>query len=172
MEENRNDNKGLDAVTEVNDGRGEQPFYRPEENPYASQPAFSSEPPIVEGRMKHSGLGIASFVMAIIAILLGVLGMILSVVFVAQAAEDPTSLLIEAESGTIPEGVGSILAAVVLMFLGVGISFIGLILGIVGIFAKNRRKVFAIIGLVVNGLITLGMLLLFLLGLAGSVAGL
>ncbi|MUT64428.1 hypothetical protein [Paenibacillus sp. NEAU-GSW1] len=172
MEENRNDNNGLDATAGSNDGRSEQPsFYRPDDNPYASQPAFGSEPPVAEGKLKHSGLGIASFVLAIISILLGVLGIILSVVFVAQLAGDPTSFLSETESGSIPEGAGSILAAVVLMFLGVGISFVGLILGIVGVFAKNRRKLFAIIGLVFNGVIILGMLLMIVISLASRAAG-
>ena len=40
--------------------------------------------------------------------------------------------------------------------LPVGLSFIGLILGFISLFMNNRRKVFGIIGVILNGLLVFG----------------
>jgi hypothetical protein len=88
--------------------------------------------------LKHSGLGIASF---IIAIVLGVFEFLFIVV--AGIVETTNSGGIEAKP-TIAIVVG------MSILLGVGLSLVGIGLGIAGLIQKNRKKVFTILGLVFN----------------------
>ncbi|MOA68230.1 hypothetical protein D3C78_1957530 [compost metagenome] len=59
------------------------------------------------------------------------------------------------------------IAAMVLFVGAVGLAFLGLIFGLIAVFAKNKRKVFGIIGLILNGLIFVGAIGMFIIGLAG-----
>jgi hypothetical protein len=96
------------------------------------------------GPMKHSGLGIASFMLAIGA------GLMMAVLVVFAAAIDashPGALDADAPSGKAL--VGGVCFALLLALAGVG-------LGIAGVSQTKRKTVFAIIGLVFNGLIVLG----------------
>ncbi|WP_052350558.1 DUF4064 domain-containing protein [Paenibacillus gorillae] len=167
MEENRNDStRSANEGEQVVDHNEQQqlhndPFYT---NPYATQPAFGHDLPFQQEKIKQSGLGIASFIIALIAVLLGIIGMILSVAFAANVSEDPQSLIRDLENND-PSVLASVMIAGLLMIAGAGIAFVGLILGIVGAFAKNRRKVFAIVGIILNGLIVVGIVALTVLGL-------
>ncbi len=97
-------------------------------------------------RLKHSGLGIASFV---ISLAMGVYFIL--VVFVAAVMEAATP-------GGMPE-TSPVLAIVGLFaFLGLFGCVVGIGLGIAGMFQKNRKRVFSILGLIINGLIVLGVL--------------
>ncbi|GGG75049.1 hypothetical protein [Paenibacillus radicis (ex Gao et al. 2016)] len=167
MEENRNDStKPVNEGEQVVDNNEQQlhsdPFYT---NPYATQPAFGQPVPVQPENIKQSGLGIASFIIALVAVLLGIIGIILSVAFTAGIADDPQSIVREIENNDI-SSVASIMVAGLMLIAGAGIAFIGLILGIVGAFAKDRRKAFAIVGIILNGLIVVGIVALTVLGLA------
>ena len=94
---------------------------------------------------KHSGLGIASFVIS-----LGVIGL------------DVLTILAGLIVGIILPGIFSdesrflaILASVI--FLGGAVAFIGFFLGISGVSQKNRKKVFAILGIIFNAIILLSL---------------
>ena len=103
--------------------------------------------------LPHSGVGMASWVLALLAVLIGAFAMVL----VADVGPDEIEAAIEAEE---PEAV-----LAMLLFVGAGlVSLIGLVLAIAGLLQQDRNKLFAILGLCLNGL-------LFLCGLAMMVAG-
>ncbi|RXZ84185.1 hypothetical protein EBB07_03675 [Paenibacillaceae bacterium] len=117
--------------------------------------------------LKQSGPGIASFIVGIISIFMFVISI---VVIIGQAA-DLLSLeeAIEDSEAIAAMGVPFVIAG--LLFLGsLILSFVGTILAIIGLVIKNRRKVFAIIGLILNGLFTIGFVLLVLIGIASQVS--
>ncbi|GGN92143.1 DUF4064 domain-containing protein [Saccharibacillus kuerlensis] len=104
------------------------------------------------GRLKHSGLGIASFVLSLISIALYIVCFVAIIGIFASIANSPEQILNNFDS---MEPGGEVLA---IGLAGLGLlgsallNFIGLILGIVGLVMKDRKKVFAIIGTVLNGL--------------------
>lgn len=148
-----------------------------------TNPAFSQVPPApgfqppyagAEPPKKHSGLGIAAFILSLISIACFIIAIVLVVAFSTQlyaGNEDLYNELLEwtdsysAGTGAEPDFAGSealggmvasVLGAVILLFGSVALAFIGLILGLIGAFAKTRKRVFAIIGTVLNGLIVVG----------------
>ncbi|OWR28052.1 hypothetical protein CDO73_19385 [Saccharibacillus sp. O23] len=106
------------------------------------------------GPLKHSGLGIASFVLALIGILLFIV-CIVAIIGTVASMVDSTGQVANIESlenGNLLMAIGfagfGILGAAIL-------NLIGLILGIIGLVVKDRKKVFAIIGTILNGLCVL-----------------
>lgn len=115
--------------------------------------------------LKHSGLGISSFVLAIVSIFALIIGIILIVAASADFVNmSPAEIESEMMAGA-GEEFATILGAGLLMMLSVGISIIGLILGIIGLVIKNRKKIFGILGVVLNGLMVLGIVFLMIIGL-------
>jgi hypothetical protein len=108
------------------------------------------------GPMKHSGPGIASFILALAA------GSLDAIIFVVAQVMD------SAQPGAIAPGTPE--GAVVLsgMCLGVFSAVVGIGLGIGGLCQQHRRTVFAVLGLVFNALLLLagGCLFLFFLLMA------
>lgn len=148
----------------------EQPY----DNPYASSPSYPFSPEREDGPMKQSGLGIASFILALVTLLLVVGSIISATVFVSHVSGDAQGFLNELENieaeNSIPSDLASIMIAGLCIIASIGVAIIGLILGIVGAVQKNRRKVFAIIGIVLNGLIVLGTVGLVIIGLVSAAA--
>ncbi|WP_028561981.1 hypothetical protein [Paenibacillus pinihumi] len=109
---------------------------------------------------KQSGLGIASFIIGLISIL-GVVGIVLLLASFIPA-------ILETGGGMpaiTPENAGEYMPLIfssLLLLLVLVLGFVGLVLGIVGLIRKNRRKTFAIIGVVLNGLLLIGYLLLII----------
>ena len=115
----------------------------------SSFPPPVAPPPPLPVQKKHSGVGIASFVIGIVSMLGVCLTFGLS--FYAQSAGSQTS-------SSMTSAVG---------FLGICsmvISLIGVGLGIAGVVQKVQSKVFPIIGLVLSALVLLGMCGIMLLG--------
>ncbi|MFX3631921.1 MAG: hypothetical protein ACE3L7_07560 [Candidatus Pristimantibacillus sp.] len=158
---------------------------RQEYNPYASQPAASGIPSEVkvnaDQRMKQSGLGIASFIISLASVALMIVGFIFAFVLAAQItgqidvgapmSDSTNQALIESmiqDSNSMVQ----IMMMIACIFGSVGVAFIGLILGIIGACSNKRRKTFAVIGIVLNGLIVLGTVGLFFIGILSGAAGL
>lgn len=97
---------------------------------------------------RHSGVGIASFVMGLIA---GVTDLVLVVVAAVLGAIAPPD--VDAH----PPESDLLAAGLVCACL---LNFIGLVLGIAALFQKDRKREFAILGLCVNSLIVLGIIAL------------
>ncbi|OWA34631.1 hypothetical protein B9G55_15530 [Saccharibacillus sp. O16] len=106
------------------------------------------------GPLKHSGLGIASFVLALVGILLfivsiiAIIGTVASVIDSSGGIVDPETLNSSGLAMAVGAGGLGLLGAAIL-------NLIGVILGIVGLVMKNRKKVFAIIGTILNGICVL-----------------
>lgn len=106
--------------------------------------------------MPQSGFGIASFLIAIVVGIVEIVGIVAAAVLVA---DNPVAAQQES-----PE----MMAAGCAICSGVALSILGGILGIVAVLQQNRKKVFGILGLVINGLVVLGILGLMCLGLAAG----
>lgn len=107
--------------------------------------------------LKHSGLGIASTVIAVFA------GLAMLAVFVYAGyigMNEPGGQLSETDPRAMMIGFG-VMAAMAVLALGA-------ILGIAGLFVGERKRVFAWIGLVLNALPIVGGIALIILGLAMS----
>jgi hypothetical protein len=101
---------------------------------------------------KHTGLGIASFIISLfvgfLAFALFAVAGVLEVTTPGGLDEDsPTAMLL---------GLG--------LFALVFVNLVGLILGFAGIFQARRNKTFAVLGIVIGGLTFVGMALLIVVG--------
>ena len=102
--------------------------------------------------LKHSGLGIASFIISILA------GMILFVcVIIAGAMEASTPGGIDEESA------GAMIVGLV-MFFCFFLEMLAIGIGIGGFFQKDRNKIFAILGIAFSIATCLGIIGLMILG--------
>lgn len=93
---------------------------------------------------RHSGLGIASFVIAILAGLTEI-GIIVA-----------ASMMAADNRGELDEQSPQLMAMAVGFCGGVIIALVGIGLGIAGLVQSDRRKLFAILGLILNSVIVLG----------------
>ena len=122
----------------------------PEIHPYSPpNPAQAPAP-----RTRHSGMGIASFV----------IGLLASVATLAVFAYAGYAQV------TTPGGISetspvAMLIGLVILGCG-GLLFLGLILGIAALFQSDRRRVFGVLGLLVNGVVLGGAAALIALGLS------
>ena len=125
-----------------------------------------------ERENRHSRMGVASFVIGmvttVVAIALFVLfGYLLSSVLqgVDPQSIDPQSLQDS------PQAVGLGLAAIGI-FACLILYFIGFVLGVAGIFQRRRKRLFAVLGAVGNGIVLFAFVALIVLGLVvGGVQG-
>lgn len=111
--------------------------------------------------LKHSGPGIASFIIAMVSII--------GYVIAFAVAGSMLGPLID-EAGGLTAGTGGAFLMLGLSVLALGaLNVIGTIVGIIGLAIRRRRKVFGIIGTIINGLIVLGFVLI--MGIALVEAG-
>ena len=101
---------------------------------------------------KHSGFGIASASLAAFS---------LPYFFVVFAVAGFHSMRTGGQPGDLFNFVIGML-----VFLGMGICLVGAALGVVGLFQGNRKRVFAVLGLIVNTAVGLGVALLVAAGIA------
>ncbi|MCD6309870.1 MAG: hypothetical protein J7M18_04100 [Candidatus Eremiobacteraeota bacterium] len=102
---------------------------------------------------KHSGLGIASFVISIAVGIIFILSFIImgTIVAIEGKIPEPTSPV-------------AIISGLIMMLGFVGL-LVGAGLGIAGLFEKNRKKIFSILGLIFNAGIFLVFIILMIIGL-------
>ncbi len=106
--------------------------------------------------LKHSGLGITSFITSLVS---GVLLFILFAVAGVLQASTPGGMNEESASAVL---IGLFLFA----FLFVALVALGL--GIAGLLQKDRKKVFAVLGTIFSGVTIVGTLFVMMIGLAIS----
>jgi len=148
---------------------GQAPYAASDNINHPNQPGY--EPYTEQGeKLKHSGLGISSFILAILGLLATIIGFIVVFTSIFDLNEENILLLqdpayIESiiNGSTIPSFFISILIGGLLMMSTAVISFIGFILGCISLFNKRRRKVFGILGTIFNGLFCFGGFFFFLL---------
>jgi len=102
--------------------------------------------------LKHSGLGIASFAIAIFAGFLVFVLVAIAVVIAVMAQGE----LDENTPEAILVGLGIIGALL--------IDLLAVVLGIAGLFQAERKKLFAVLGIIIGSLVFLGVALLIVLG--------
>ncbi|MBH5318546.1 hypothetical protein I6N90_12095 [Paenibacillus sp. GSMTC-2017] len=128
-------------------------------------PLPGNEAPIVK---KHSGLGIASFILA----LLSIVCYIASVALIGSSSSEIINggLNYQTEQEVLDSELFPMLAGAGLAIIAaIGLGFIGLILGIIGACMKNRKKLFSVLGIVLNVVFPVIILVLLLLGAAATV---
>lgn len=103
---------------------------------------------------KHSGLGIASFITSIVS---GILVFLLIAVAGVMEASTP--------GGMDEESAGAVIVGLS-CFCFSGASLVALGLGIAGLMQKERKKLFAILGIVFSAVTILGTIFIVILGLA------
>ena len=103
----------------------------------------------------HSGPGIVSTALGVLAIL---------VIFLTIVAAGAMA----AKNDDLPDNDPRIITVGAFVLAGAGLAVVGGILGLVGVLVRGRNKLFAAVGLSVNGCVVLGVVLLCILGaLAG-----
>ncbi|MBP3962165.1 hypothetical protein [Paenibacillus lignilyticus] len=145
----------------MNDNGSENQFPRDGFTPIPA--AYEEQPPKTQSK-----LGIASFIIGLISIIGFIIAIILATSFIMNhnfADSNTLQQEIEANMADL-ETYAPIIGAGLLIIGSMGASIVGLILGIVGACAKNKRKAFSIIGIIINGLLPVGFIGLFLIGLA------
>ena len=105
---------------------------------------------------RHSGLGIASFILSILS---GVFIFVLIVI--AGVIETSTPGGIDEES-TAAVIIGLLIIALIIAAL------VALGLGIAGLFMQDRKKIFSILGTIFSAVTLLGTFLILMLGLAAE----
>ncbi|MBM7869903.1 hypothetical protein JOC70_001373 [Clostridium pascui] len=93
---------------------------------------------------KHSGLGIASFVIALVSIVIFIVGVIITY----------NSVIAGISSEEVMQA-SPIVVLIGILFIGCMISsVVGLVLGIIGVFAREKKRVLAVWGIILNLIIT------------------
>jgi hypothetical protein len=121
-------------------------------------------PPLLTGTQKQSRIGIAAFVLGIIASLLLCIGFLIAFGYGFTNAMNSPSL---DPSTIIDTGSTTILLASGFIYCSPVFSLVGLGLGIAAAVQKRDKKTLGIIGLVLNALILLSFCAIFGLGLIG-----
>jgi hypothetical protein len=106
---------------------------------------------------RHSPIGVVSFVLAVMA----GLGLVGLVVFATVMTVRNSMTAVDEEST-------EAMAMGLVFLLSVFGSFVGLGLGIGGLFQSDRKRLFAILGTGLNGLVLLGVATLLVLGIAAQ----
>ncbi|CAM4361011.1 hypothetical protein [Paenibacillus typhae] len=130
----------------------------PEFSPAAAgmQPETNPEYAYQENKRdyKHSGPGIASFVIALVT----VVGYAISFVYAGMQA----SSILSSSNDVINDSSQAIMLLGLTVLILAAVNVAGAVVGIIGLTLRRRKKVFAIIGTVINAVI----LLLFMLMIA------
>ncbi|WP_150267340.1 hypothetical protein [Paenibacillus tepidiphilus] len=112
---------------------------QPQETPYEYRQSKQD--------MKHSGPGIASFVISMVTLI----GYIVTLLYAGVQA----TTILESSSGPIASSSEVIMLLGVSVLVLLALNIIGGIVGIIGLTLRGRRKVFAVLGTVFNALFVL-----------------
>lgn len=106
--------------------------------------------------IKHSGLGIASFIISLIA------GLALLGLFTAAGVLETTT-----QGGLDEESVAALVIGLGILFAGLT-TLVSLLLGIIGLVQQERKKIFALLGTIFSGLVVTLAILIVAMGLMMS----
>jgi hypothetical protein len=164
-------------MTNLENDRSNGTNIPPENDPFASRPVFASEPSAYEGPKKQSGLGIASLIIGLISVVLLIIAIVSGSSFADQIGNttlpDPSADSAAFQASIEELGQEVLVSMIIAIFciFGAGlISLVGLILAIIGAFSSKRRKLFSVIGIVLNVIVFVGGIGLFFAGAAAIAA--
>jgi hypothetical protein len=123
--------------------------------PVTPQPSASSK--------KQSGIGIASFVIIILGVLIFCIAMLITIGYGAPLASSNPLAGLNPYAAT-DRGTPVLIVAFVLSLCGPILFLVGVGLGIAAVLQKNEKKTFGIVGLVISGLVVISFCLLMILG--------
>lgn len=112
---------------------------------------YTYEAPPLEPR--HSGPGIASLIIACATGLLEFIAVIAAAVMTANSG------------GEVDENDPAAIVLGLIMCGGLAMLIVGLVLGIVGLVQRDRKRLFAILGIILNGLVLIILIGLVIIGL-------
>ncbi len=121
------------------------------DDPYGDERGDARYPDV--GRRTHSGVGIASFLIGLIVIVIDLLLVLLLVVLATGGAGYREGRTVGTLAG-------------VFNCIGVLACLAGLGLGVAGLFQEDRNRTFAVLGVILNGLVILIVAGLFIVGMA------
>lgn len=136
----------------------------------ANAPAFSGIDDSESTPIRHSGLGVASFILSIVSFLafigitIGFLFLIANRIDLSGIVEGNDQLTLTEEE--LADKIGPFLGYLFLYIFIVLLNLVGLILGLVGLAKPGFKKVFSVLGTVLNGLALLSMVVFVLVALA------
>lgn len=153
-----------------------------QQNPYQQPPGYGFPPNAPAGvqppgKLKHTGLGITSFIFSLVAGLAIVIGIIVMMSGIMQLdmgtlenMSNPAYVeeLMLGGGEVFPSEFIGMIVGVFIMLSSSFFAFIGIIFGIISLFIKQRRKVFGILGTVFNGVLLVGGFLFFVFSIAMS----
>jgi hypothetical protein len=120
-------------------------------------------------RWPHSKLGVASFIIGLSTIVINIILVVIAVIMIVSAVGNSGTSLEMLNESNIDTWISAMLGGIVVLGLIWGLLILanltGLVLGIVGCFVKQRRKVFAIIGIVLNVFPAIFLLFSFVIGI-------
>jgi len=109
--------------------------------------------------LKHSGVGIASLTLSIV---MGIVLMALVVIAVIMESSTP---------GGMDENAPSTVLLSLVLLGSLGLEGLAFILGLIGLFMQNTKKITAILGVIFSGMIGMGIIFLMILGFMLESAG-
>jgi hypothetical protein len=124
-------------------------------------PSFIPSPFTPSDTKTHSRLGIASFVIGLVSMFIFCLAIVLAFGFGVSIASTNPSIQSLQTSPTI-------LAFGLMMLISPFFGLVGAVLGFVAVFQKDKKKLFGVLGIVLNLLIVLAFCALLVTGLAGQ----
>jgi hypothetical protein len=121
--------------------------------------------PELDSQSRHSGPGIASFIISLVAMLGYIFGIVLVLVAAVNILDGVDVLnILDEELEQLIEGYlfqeGGAIAGALLIILSGFLNLISLILGIIGLSIKNRKKIFAKLGTIFSIILLLLIILL------------
>lgn len=102
---------------------------------------------------KHSGMGVVSFIISLLSFFIFVCTIIAGGII---AMKNPDTL-------SQPGGASVVIGMLILM--GFFLCFVGIGLGIAGLVQKDRKKIFALLGLIFNSAVFIGVAAMIIMGL-------
>ncbi|WP_313636959.1 hypothetical protein [Paenibacillus sp.] len=130
--------------------------------PNLSQPGADSPSSYqkVDHDLQHSGPGIASFIISLVTIM----GYAALFIFIIMKA----SSMVNENSNLLAESSQSIMLLGMSVIILSALNVIGVVIGIIGLSIRKRRKVFGVIGTIINGVIILLFMLLITIFLVNA----
>jgi hypothetical protein len=130
--------------------------------PDRSQPSVGSPSMYqkVDHDLQHSGPGIASFIISLVTIM----GYAALFIFIIMKA----SSMVNENSNLLAESSQSIMLLGMSVIILSALNVIGVVIGIIGLSIRKRRKVFGVIGTIINGVIILLFMLLITIFLVNA----
>jgi hypothetical protein len=125
-------------------------------------PPVALQPPAIS--KKQSEIGIGSFLISILGLLIYCVALLISFGYGAFLARS-NPLAVQNPYEAIDAGGPIVFLSIILSWCGPITNLVGIGLGIAAVLRKNEKKTFGIVGLVISGLVVISFCLLTIIGI-------